>query len=375
MRYYVITGEASGDLHASNLIRELKILDNDADFRCWGGDLMKKQGVKLVKHYRDLAFMGFAEVLMNIRTIVRNIKFCKKDIKKYKPDVMILVDYPGFNLRIAKFAHNIAIKVFYYISPQVWAWKQSRVKKIKKYVDKMFVVLPFEKQFYANYDFNVDFVGHPLLDVIENDTDFNTDKNSFFKDNGLLDKPIIALIPGSRKQEISKMLPQMLSVIPDYNKYQFVIGGVSSISEDFYKKIYNNFDIKIVFNKTYELLKSSEAALVTSGTATLEAALLDVPEVVCYKSSYISYFLAKQFVGSKIKFISLVNLIMDKEIVKELIQRDFNKKNLKTELNKILINKEIRSSLFDDYKKLKKKLGGRGASHNTAQLIIKYLKE
>ncbi len=365
MNYYIIAGEASGDLHASNLIKELKLLDVNAQFRCWGGDLMKEQGAVLVKHYRELAFMGFTEVLMNLRTILHNIDFCKKDISQYKPDVLILVDYPGFNIRIAEFAKTIGIKVFYYISPQIWAWKQSRVHKIKQVVDKMFVILPFEKEFYLRFNCNVDFVGHPLLDAVEN----------YSKQPDTLpintDKPIIALLPGSRKQEITTILPLMLSMRKHYPDYQFVIAGAPSQNKEFYQPFISNVDVKILFNQTYQLLQKAHVAIVTSGTATIETALFGVPEVVCYKGGAISFAIAKQLV--KVKYISLVNLIMDKEIVKELIQNELNETNLKVELDKLL-NPDSRKKIVSDYAELIQKLGGAGASKKTAGLMINYLK-
>ncbi|MCW3085503.1 MAG: lipid-A-disaccharide synthase [Bacteroidetes bacterium] len=365
MNYYIIAGEASGDLHASNLMKELKRADADAQFRCWGGDLMKAQGAELVKHYRDLAFMGFTEVLMNLRTILGNIDVCKKDLLAHRPDVLILVDYPGFNLRIAEFAKAQGIKVFYYISPQVWAWKQSRVHKIKRVVDKMFVILPFEKEFYEKFNYHVDFVGHPLLDAV-----------SYFATQSLTlsvttEKPIIAILPGSRKQEISVMLPLMLSMQKYYPEHQFVIAGAPSQSKAFYKTFIQNANVDIVYNETYPLLQKATAALVTSGTATLETALFGVPEVVCYKGGAISYMIARQLV--KVKYISLVNLIMDKEIVKELIQNELNEANLKTELDKLL-NPASRRQMLDNYTELKTKLGGAGASRNTAELMIAELK-
>lgn len=365
MNYYIIAGEASGDLHASNLMKELKMLDVNARFRCWGGDLMKEQGAELVKHYRSLAFMGFTEVIMNLRAILNNISFCKRDIALFKPDVLILVDYPGFNLRIAEFAKTNGIKVFYYISPQVWAWKESRVHKIKRVVDKMFVILPFEKEFYHRFDYEVDFVGHPLLDAVVNYSERKS--NLPFHS----EKPIIALLPGSRKQEILTMLPLMLSMRKYYTDYQFVIAGAPSQNEKFYRNFIADTDVKIVYNQTYELLQKSQAALVTSGTATLEAALFGVPEVVCYKGGGVSFAIAKHLV--KVKFISLVNLIMDKEIVKELIQNELNEANLKTELSKLL-NPESRKKMLLDYEELKMKLGGSGASRKTAELMIGYLK-
>lgn len=365
MKYYIIAGEASGDLHGSNLMKELKKKDAQAEFRFWGGDLMQEQGGKLVKHYRDLAFMGFAEVIMNLRTILGNIKFCKKDIQEFKPDAVILIDYPGFNLRVAEFVKNLGVKVYYYISPQIWAWKTGRVHTIKKFVDQMFVILPFEKDFYAKYDYEVDFVGHPLLDALKDLPEFTTEK--FKSENNLDDRKIIAILPGSRKQEIKVKLPIMLSVAKDFPDYQFVVAGAPSQEESFYREIAGK-DLKIVFGKTYDLLRSAEAALVTSGTATLETALLDTPEVVCYKGSRISYEIGKRVV-KYIDYISLVNLIMNREVVKELIQSELNTKNLKSELTKIL-SEPKRSEILKDYKELREKLGGSGASQRTAELIV-----
>ncbi len=366
MKYYIIAGEASGDLHASNLINHLKTKDAGFTCRAWGGDLMKEQGVDLVKHYRDLAFMGFIEVVANLRTILRNIDFCKKDILAYKPDVLILVDYPGFNLRIADFAAKNGIHVVYYISPQIWAWKQSRIHQIKRNVNRMIVILPFEKDFYAKHDFNVDFVGHPLLDAISNRAS-NENTTSFISRNQLASKPIIALLPGSRRQEIKTMLPLMLSVRNKFPDYQFVIGAAPSLEESFYKEITGDSDVSIVFGQTYPLLENAFAALVTSGTATLETALFGVPEVVCYKGSLISYHIARQLI--KIKFISLVNLIMDREVVTELIQDDLNPKRIQEELTRITIDESGRSRMLQDYDSLKLKLGGTGASERAAKLI------
>ncbi len=371
MKYYIISGEASGDLHGSNLIKELKKIDTSADFRCWGGDLMIQQGVKLVKHIRELAFMGFVEVLMNIRTIKKNFKFCYKDINEYQPDVLILIDYPGFNLRVAEYAKAKGIKVFYYISPQVWAWKQSRVHKIKKFVDRMFVILPFEKDFYTKFDYDVDFVGHPLLDAIEDNLQTKISYSDFIVDNKLENKPIITLLPGSRKQEIKRKLPIMLSIVSHYKDYQFIVAGAPSIDIEYYRSIITGDNIKIITGKTYELLQQSTAALVTSGTATLETALFEIPEIVCYRSGSLSFHIAKKLV--KVKYISLVNLIMDKLVVTELIQKDLNTNKLKQELDKILNNKKHLEALNADYKELKNKLGGSGASQRTAELMIKYL--
>ena len=327
---------------------------------------------ELVKHYSELAFMGFTEVIMNLRTILKNIELCKKDILNYKPDVLILVDYPGFNLRIAEFAKKNGTKVFYYISPQVWAWKQSRVHHIKKYVDRMFVILPFEKEFYKKYNYDVDFVGHPLLDALEQRKKIKDSFQEFIRKNNLSEKPIVAILPGSRKQEIEKMLPVMCRMIPLFPAYQFVIAGISSHEKDFYLKLIGKSEVQLLFEKTYDLLEQSAAALVTSGTATLETALFGVPEVVCYKGGMISFQIAKLLVN--VDYISLVNLIGEKEVVKELIQNDFNENNLKKETAKLLNDKEYRTKMISELDLLKKKLGGAGASEKTARLMISYLK-
>lgn len=374
MKYYIIAGEASGDLHGANLIKALKTKDPNAEFRVWGGDLMQAEGATLVKHYRDLAFMGFLEVLKNLKTILRNITFCKKDIENYQGEALILIDYPGFNLRIAKWAkkENINTKVFYYISPQIWAWHTSRVHQIKKNIDKMFVILPFEKDFYKKYNYEVDFVGHPLLDAIEN---FNTNQNQndfFIKNNIDKNKKIIALLPGSRKQEISKLLPLMIESSQYFPNYQYIIAGAPAMPSTFYEKFTSTSNIKIIHNQTYALLQNAHAALVTSGTATLETALFGVPEVVCYKGSNISYQIAKRLVD--IKYISLVNLIANKEIVKELIQDEYNLENIKIYLTNILDEKN-RTIIAANYNNLKNQLGKKGASQNTANSIYKYLIE
>ena len=366
MKYYIIAGEASGDLHGSNLIRHLKLNDSEADVRCWGGELMQQQGAKLVKHYRDTAFMGFVEVIKNLGIIRKLFKFCHQDILDFQPDILILIDYPGFNLRIAKWAFEHDIKVFYYISPQLWAWHSSRVKQVKKYVSKMFVILPFEKDFYQKYQYEVDYVGHPLLDIT---TNYKTNTN-FLSQNGLNEKPIIALLPGSRKQEINSMLPIMLEMIDRFKDYQFVVAGAPSQSAEFYQEIIKDKPVKIVFGKTYDLLDKSYAALVTSGTATLETALFKVPQVVCYKANALSYQIAKRLVS--IKYISLVNLIADKLIVKELIQNELNTQNLTYELSQIL-DKTNRVNILSNYDQLIALLGNRGASEKTARLMINYL--
>jgi lipid-A-disaccharide synthase len=370
MKYYIIAGEASGDLHASNLMKEIRMLDPDAIFRCWGGDLMEEQGGEIVKHFRDLAFMGFWEVLINLRTILGNFKFCERDILSFNPDVVILVDYPGFNLRIAEFASKNNLKVFYYISPQLWAWRSSRVKKIRKFVDKMFVILPFEKDFYKDHNYDVEFVGHPLLDVLQNDN--NVTREDFLSRNSLPGKPVIALLPGSRRQEIKVMLGIMLQVIPDFPDFQFVVAGAPSVPPEFYREIIRNTSAGIVFGQTRELLRNSEAALVTSGTATLETALLGIPEVVCYKGNVVSYLVARQIVH--VAFISLVNLIMGREVVTELIQGDLTRENLLSELKQVLTPQK-RAIMERDYNQLRQKLGGAGASQKAAGLIVQYLKK
>jgi len=365
VKYYIIAGEASGDLHASNLMKAIKKEDALADFRFWGGDLMQAVGGTLVSHYKERAFMGFIEVLFNLRKILGYIKFCKKDIAKYQPNHIIFIDNSGFNLRIAKWAKEQNFRTNYYIAPQVWASRSGRVKDIKRDIDAMFVTLPFEEEFYKKYDYKVNFVGHPLLDAIANRKPI--DEKSFRKQYNLSDKPIIALLPGSRKQEIKKMLSVMLKMITKFKDYQFVIAGAPSQDFEFYKQFIKNDEVSFIDNKTYDLLSVSYAALVTSGTATLETALFKVPQVVCYKGSIISYQIGKRIIN--IDFISLVNLILNRESVTELIQNDFNKKRLEKELKKIL-NKKKREQLFNDYFELETKLGGKGASENVAKLIV-----
>jgi lipid-A-disaccharide synthase len=368
MKYYIIAGEASGDLHGSNLIKALKKEDALAEIRCWGGDLMQQAGGDLAKHYKDMAFMGFLEVLMNIPTIFKNISYCKEDIQKFNPDVIIFIDFSGFNLRIAKWAKDHGFKTNYYISPQIWASRESRIKKIKRDIDHMYVILPFEKDFYEKkHGYPVQFVGHPLIDAIENTP--LQDNETFRKENGLdPDKPIIALLPGSRKQEVQKMLEVMLSVKKDFSDYQFVIAGAPSLPDEFYIPFLKSDKVEYVSNKTYTLLKHSHAAMVTSGTATLETALFGIPQVVCYKGNWISYQIAKRIIT--LDYISLVNLIMKREVVKELIQNDLSTKNLKKELSKIVDGAE-RERMLSDYTLLKEKLGGKGASELAAKLIVK----
>lgn len=370
MKYYIIAGEASGDLHGSNLMKALYKEDKNAEIRFWGGDLMQNTGGTLVKHYKERSFMGFLEVIQNISKIFKDIAFCKSDIISFNPDALIFIDNSGFNLRIAKWAKEQNFQTSYYISPQVWASRANRVHAIKRDIDHMYVILPFVEDFYKKYDYKVDFVGHPLIDAIENRT--NVDETTFRKEHNLSNNPIIALLPGSRKQEINKMLAIMLSVTDEFAAYEFVIAGAPSQEFEFYKPFLKKKNINFISNKTYDLLNISHAALVTSGTATLETALFKVPQVVCYKANAISYQIAKRIIT--LKFISLVNLIMDKEVVKELIQGDLNTKQLKKELNNILTSPK-REKILNDYEILQQKLGGKGASEKTAHLIYKRLKK
>jgi lipid-A-disaccharide synthase len=365
MKYYILVGEASGDLHGANLMKSLLKEDPNADIRFGGGDLMQEVGGTLVKHYKERAFMGFLEVLVNLRKILGMMSFCKKDIAKFNPDVIVFIDNSGFNLRIAKWAKQHHFKTNYYISPQVWASRAGRVKDIKRDVDAMFVILPFEKEFYKKRDYDVHFVGHPLIDGIADREQVN--EESFRTEHDLGNKDIIVLLPGSRKQEITKMLSVMLSLVDDFSSYQFVIAGAPSQPYEFYEEFIGDTNVKFVNNKTYDLLSVSYAALVASGTATLETALFKIPQVVCYKGSNISYQIAKRIIT--LEYISLVNLIMDREVVKELIQNDFTKENLTKELQNILEPKQ-REQLFLSYFDLEQKLGGKGASEKTAKLIV-----
>jgi lipid-A-disaccharide synthase len=379
MKYYIIAGEASGDLHGSNLIKELKKLDQNSQLRCWGGGLMEAAGGTIVKHYKELAFMGFAEVIKNLPTILNNIKFCKEDISAFKPDVLILIDYPGFNLRIAKWAKENGFKVIYYISPQVWAWKESRVKLIKKVVDKMLVILPFEKEYFQNkWDYKVDFVGHPLMQVLNEfkgmPGDIVTHTFGGTNNREQKNKEIVLLLPGSRKQEIEKKLPIMLAVTNFFPEYRFIVAQAPSLSGEAYKNhlsVYPQVELASP-GQTYSLLQLSKAAIVTSGTATLETALFGVPQVVCYKGSAISYQIGKRLV--KVKYISLVNLIMNKEVVKELIQDELTVENLRKELDSILNDRQKIDQIKSDYTKLKNLLQqDANASEKAAHLITDFL--
>ncbi len=362
MKLYLICGEPSGDLHSSNLIKAIKTLKPETQFRCWAGDETLKTGAEVVKHIRDLAFMGFVEVIANLPTILKNISFCKADILAYKPDALVLVDYPGFNLRIAKWAKEQGIKVIYYISPQVWAWKESRVKSIKQVVDKMLVILPFEKEFYAKWDYHVSFVGHPLLDVVK---DFHP-KEVIRK----TEKPLVALLPGSRQMEITKMLGIMLETTKMNPQFDYVLAASSTLPDEVFNEARNLPNIQIVKGQTYSVLAQADAALVTSGTATLETALFQVPEVVCYKGNVISYFIARSLI--KIKYISLVNLILDRPLVTELIQHHLTPQKLSKELN-LLFDETTRSKMKQGYVELKAMLGNEGASARAAKEIIEFL--
>jgi len=372
MKYYIIAGEASGDLHAANLMKEIKLQDPEADFRCWGGDLMEQQGGDIVKHYKDLAFMGFWEVATNLNTILRNMKICKIDILLYEPDVVVLVDYPGFNLRIAEFAKENHFRVVYYISPQIWAWKTGRIHKIKKVVDRMMTILPFEKAFYAKYDYEVDYVGHPLLDAVSNDIKQREEVINFRSINHLDGRPIIALLPGSRKQEIVKMLPVMLQMIDQYPDYQFVVSIIPWLPIELYDDFLKEKNVSTVVSQTYPLVLNAELALVTSGTATLETAILGTPQVVCYSTSALSYRIAKSLVMN-VKYISLVNLVLDKMAVTELIQQDLNRNKLKIEMDKLLFDEAAKRQLSEDYRLLLEKLGNEGASKRAAAIVVKTL--
>lgn len=366
MKYYIIAGEASGDLHGSNLVAELRKLDPSGSFRGWGGDLMAAAGMNLVKHYRDLAFMGFIEVVKNLPTILGNLRFCKEDVEAYQPDVLILIDYPGFNLRVAAWAKEKGITVVYYISPQVWAWKESRVKMIRKVVDRMLVILPFEKEFYeTKWDYKVDFVGHPLVQVVNDFLAREGDGLQYLK-------PVVALLPGSRRQEVSVKLPVMLEASKAFPDYQFIVAKATSLDEDFYASLLKDYpSVLTVKNETYKLLSEAKAALVTSGTATLETALFGVPQVVCYKGSAISYQIAKRLI--KIKYISLVNLIMDKPVVTELIQSEFTVENVTKELDAILNNERRKLQLQKDYFELKQLLQqGGNASQKAAKIVVDF---
>lgn len=376
MKYYLIAGEASGDLHASNLMKELKLLDSEASFRFFGGDLMAAQGGTLVKHYREMAFMGFIPVLLNIKTILSNMERCKKDIKLFNPDVVILVDYPGFNLKIAKFVkQQLSIPVHYYISPKVWAWKSYRVKAFKKYVDVMLSILPFEVDFFRKHDYSIHYVGNPSVDAIV-DRPFNNETfTEFIQANQLENKPIIALLAGSRKREIEKNLPDMIEAVKTLEGYQVIIAGAPSLTTDDYQPFIKNREVSLIFDQTYRILAQAQAALVTSGTATLETALLNTPQVVCYKTAFprLSYWGFKHILHTP--YISLVNLIAGEEVVKELFASRFSIDNIREELNRILHVKNYRQTMLNNYAKMRQILGGKVASTRAAQTIISHIRK
>lgn len=367
MKYYIISGERSGDLHASNLIRAIREQDKTAEVRGIGGEYLEQTGTTLFRHYKEIAVMGIWEVVTSISKLRRIFNDCQNDILKFKPDVVILVDFGGFNLRMAKFLKAHAIKVFYYISPKIWAWNQSRAYKIKATVDRMFVILPFEKEFYGKFSMNADYVGNPVYDAV---TAHRPDP-SFREANGLSPRPIIAILPGSRKQEVLSMLSTMTGIVPFFTEFQFVIAAVSNLPEEFYKP-FEKQGIAVVYDKTYDLLLNSEAAVVASGTATLETALLEVPQVVCYRTSMVTYSIGKLLV--KINFISLVNLIAGREVVKELLQKDFTSEKLGAELRRILEDKQYRQQMIEGYKEVKTILGAPGASEKAARLMVEGLK-
>ena len=369
MRYFLIAGEQSGDLHGSNLIRELLIADPGAEIFCWGGDLMASAGAKLLMHYKETAFMGFVTILLNLRKILGNISACRKDISEINPDVLILIDYPGFNLRIAKFGKTEGIRIFYYISPKLWAWKESRVEKIRKYVDRMFIIFPFEVNFYEKHGIQVAYYGNPLVDEIEKKKILHHDTELIKKNLGLDERPVITMLAGSRKHEVGHILPKMLTAVKHFPGYQFVLAGVSSLPGILYEKIIGDLPVKVYTDKTYELLSIAEAALIKSGTSTLEAALFGVPQVVCYKGDSISFAIARRLV--KVRFISLVNLIMGKEVVKELIQFLLTEENIVGELSVILKNGPARQRMIAEYDDLKQILGPEGASRRIALEMVR----
>lgn len=374
MKYYVLAGEASGDLHASNLIKEISLIDTKAQFRGFGGDLMENAGMTVLKHYRDMAFMGIVPVIMNFRTIQKNFRFCEEDMLAFQPDVLILVDYPGFNLRMAKFAKAKGIRTFYYISPKIWAWKEERVHKVKAYVDDMFTILPFEAEFYKKYNYPVNYVGNPLLDaILEKKT--TADFPRFWAENKLPEKPILALLPGSRKGEISVLLPTMLAAAAQFPEFQCVIAGAPNMGIEFYQPFMSGSQVPVVWGKTYEILTHSRVAIVSSGTATLETAIMNVPQVVVYQltPNWLFKYLKKFFL--KTRWVSLVNIILGREAVAELIQSDFTLKNVIEELKKILLDQDNEKRMLADYKDMMVKLGDAGASKRAAVLMVNKLKK
>lgn len=375
MKYYLIAGEASGDLHGSNLMHQLKKEDTETEFRFFGGDLMQKAGGDLVKHYREMAFMGIVNVVLNLKTIKRNLQLCKKDILQFQPDVLILIDYPGFNLRMAEFAKKQNIKVFYYISPKIWAWKEYRIKKIRAFVDEMFTILPFETEFYKNHGMDVHYVGNPLLDSIESFRKIALTENEFSEKNKLDERPIVSLLAGSRVQEIQKNLPLMVKISEFYPDFQFVVAGVKSIEEKLYQKYLAHSDVKIIYDQTYDLLNNAHTALVASGTAALETALFYVPQTVIYKveGGWVVDFIMRNFVFN-MAGVSLPNIIMNREIVREYIQVQMTLKNVKSEMYKLLYDKQYRNKILEDYSRLEKLMGEPGCSERAAKKMVELLK-
>jgi len=367
MKYYIIAGEASGDLHGSNLIKGLKKSDPEAHFRVWGGDLMQQAGGELVRHYKETAVMGFVEVLMHASKIKKNFDLCKKDLVVYNPDVLILIDYPGFNFRMAKYAKERGIKVFYYISPKVWAWKEGRIKNLKRDVDKLFIIFPFEVEYFKKHGIEAEYNGNPLLDSTDAHPCNLESREEFLKRNNLDDRPIIGLLAGSRKTEISYLLPRIKNLLNHFPDHQFILAAAPSIEPSYYQEILKDSNLKVLFGETYSVLKHSAAAVISSGTASLEAALLNTPQVVCYGGNEISYQIAKRFV--KVKYISLVNLILDAPAVRELIQHDCTQENIISELKDLLTDKR-RKQVAKYYKKLRELLGGEGASEKTAKAMM-----
>ena len=369
MKYYLIAGERSGDFHASHLMRELRQQDTAAQFRYWGGDMMQAEGGELVRHYQDLAIMGFLEAATSVLKFRGYLKQCQQDILTFKPDVLILVDYAGFNLRMARFAKEQGIKVFYYISPKIWAWNQGRVEQVKSYVDKMFVILPFEEEFYQKFGYGVDYAGNPTADAV---AEFQPNPDFFERNHLDPGKPIIAVLPGSRKQEIEEMLHEMIAILPGFQEYQFVVAGVNNLDPNYYKHFHRN-NIRFVFDQTFDLLSHAKAALVTSGTATLETALFDVPQIVCYRTSGITYAIGRMVI--KVPYISLVNLVVGREVVKELIQGEFTARNLLDELRTLLTDESYMARIKAGYAELREKLGQNQAAKKTAELMVNYLLE
>ncbi len=372
MRYFIIAGEQSGDLHGSNLVRGLLDADKSAEIFCWGGDLMESAGATLLVHYSRLAFMGFVSVIRNLGTISKNMNLCKHQIIEYKPDVLIFIDYPGFNLRIAEFAKNAGYRTFYYISPKLWAWNEGRVKKIRKFIDRMFIIFPFEVDFYKKHGITVEYYGNPLVDEIEKKISSLPSKENICGYLGIEDKPVIALLAGSRRHEIELILPEMLKVVSHFPEYQFVLAGVKNIPDELYLNLIGDVSVKLIKEKTYEILYTSQAALVASGTATLEAALYGAPQVVCYKGDFFSMVIAWMVI--KVKYISLVNLIMNSEVVRELVQYELNEKNIIAELRAVLPGGEKREKILSDYDILRKIIGKSGASDRIAKEMVEELK-